>query len=73
MACIDPDGYLTVTAQFLLKTLAKQPLPPEGIAKQMGEPLFKTRGNLREMSEAGLIEEKDGEFFLTDEGRGKLE
>ena len=73
MACIDPDGYLTVTATFLLKSLAQQPLPPEEIAKRMGEPLFKTRGNLREVAEAGLIEEKEGLYQLTEAGQERLQ
>ncbi|MFC1791529.1 hypothetical protein ACFL0I_03585 [Gemmatimonadota bacterium] len=72
MACIDPDGILTITATFVLKNLAEQPLPPEDIARRLGEPLFKVRGNLREMSEAGLIQEQDGVYLLTEEGKGKL-
>lgn len=72
MACIDPDGTVTVTAKFLLKSLAEAPRLPEEIAKALGEPLFKVRGNLREMREAGLIDEKDGKFHLTEEGRGKI-
>jgi predicted transcriptional regulator len=72
MACIDPDGTLTITGKFLLKSLADAPLPPEEIARRLGEPLFKVRGNLREMREAGLIDEEDGNFHLTEEGRGKL-
>lgn len=72
MACIDPDGTLTITAKFLLKTLDRMPLQPEEIAKALGEPLFKVRGNLREMREAGLIDEDGGKFHLTEEGRGKL-
>ena len=72
MACIDPDGTLTITAKFLLKELGKQPLPPEDIAKALGEPLFKIRGNLREMMEAGLIGEEGGDFRLTDAGRERL-
>jgi predicted transcriptional regulator len=72
MACIDPDGTLTITGRFLLKELAKQPLRPEDIAKALGEPLFKIRGNLREIMEAGLIEEEDGLFRLTEAGREKL-
>jgi len=72
MACIDPDGTLTITAKFLLKELNKQRLPPEDIAKALGEPLFKIRGNLREMREAGLIDEEDGQFYLTEAGKGKL-
>ena len=72
MACIDPDGFLTVTAIFLLKSLAQQPLPPAEIAKRLGEPLFKVRGNLREMEEAGLIQEQGGLYVLTEEGRSKI-
>ena len=72
MACIDPDGTLTITARFLLKELGKQSLPPEDIAKALGEPLFKIRGNLREVMEAGLIGEEGGDFRLTDAGRERL-
>jgi len=72
MACIDPDGTLTITAKFLLKSLAPGPLPPEQIAKALGEPLFKVRGNLREMMEAGLIDEGEGNFHLTEEGKEKI-
>ena len=72
MACIDPDGTLTVTAKFLMKALGKSPLPPEEIAKALGEPLFRVRGNLRELAGADLIEEKDGLFYLTEAGREHL-
>ncbi len=72
MACMDADGTLTLTGKFLLKELNKQPLPPQEIAKAIGEPVFKVRGSLRELAGAGLIEEDDGLFQITDEGRGKL-
>ena len=72
MACIDSDGTLTITAKFLLKQLNQEPLPPEDIAKALGEPLFKTRGNLREIMGAGLIGEEDGLFHLTELGKERL-
>jgi predicted transcriptional regulator len=72
MACIDPDGFLTITAIFLLRNLAEQSLPPEEIAKRLGEPVFKVRANLREMLEAGLIQEEGGLYHLTEEGRSKI-
>ncbi|MGD2121289.1 MAG: hypothetical protein PVJ76_06080 [Gemmatimonadota bacterium] len=72
MACIDSDGTLTPTGQVLLKGLAKQPMPPEDIAKHIGEPIFKVRGSLRELAGADLIEEEGGLFRLTDAGRSKL-
>jgi predicted transcriptional regulator len=72
MGCIDPDGTLTLTAKFLIKTLAEGPLPPEDIAKVMSEPIFRVRGNLRELTQANLIQEEGGLYSLTDEGREKL-
>ncbi len=72
MACIDPDGTLTITGKFLLKSLVEKPLPPEEIARRLGEPLFKVRGNLREIREAGLIDEEGGNFHLTEAGRAKI-
>jgi hypothetical protein len=72
MACIDPDGTVTITAKFMLKELNKGALPPQDIARALGEPLFKVRGSLREMKEADLIREEDGLFYITDVGREKL-
>jgi hypothetical protein len=72
MACIDPDGTLTITGKFVLKSLLDGPLPPEEVARRLGEPLFKVRGNLREIMEAGLIDVEGGLFSLTEEGKGKI-
>ena len=72
MACIDPSGTLTPVGTLLLKGLAEKPMPPEDIAKYLGEPLFKIRGNLRELAGAELIEEEGGLYFLTEEGKGRL-
>ena len=72
MACIDADGTLTLTAKFLLKELDKQPLPPQEIAKAIGEPVFKVRGRLRELVGAGFIEEQGGDFCITEVGKAKL-
>ncbi len=72
MACIDPDGTLTPLGTMLLKGLAERPMPPEDIATYLGEPLFKVRGNLRELAGAGLIEEEGGLYSLTEEGKGRL-
>ena len=72
MACIDADGTLTPTGVLLLKGLGEQPMPPEDIAKHLGEPIFLIRGRLRELVEADYIEEEGGLFHLTDVGREKL-
>jgi predicted transcriptional regulator len=72
MACIDANGTLTPMGFLLLKELAEQPMPPEDIAKHLGEPLFRVRGSLRELAQADLIEEEGGLYRLTDAGQGKL-
>ena len=72
MACIDPSGVLSPMGLLLLKGLAEQPMPPEAIAKHLGEPLFRVRGSLRELAEGGLVEEKGGLYRLTQAGQGKL-
>lgn len=72
MACIDADGTLTPMGFLLLKGLAEQPMPPEDIAKHLGEPLFWVRGSLRELAGAGFIDEDGGLFRLTEAGQGKL-
>ena len=72
MACVDDDGTLTPMGLLLLKGLAEQPMPPEDIAKYLGEPLFRVRGSLRELVGAEFIE-VDGDLFrLTEAGRSKL-
>ena len=72
MACIDPDGTLTAAGRRLLEGLAQEPLTPEGIAQSMGEPLFKVRARIRDMVEAGLIEEADGKYAATEKGLGMV-
>ena len=72
MACIDATGTVTPVGRLLLKGLAEQPMPPEDVAKHLGEPLFRVRGSLRELAGAELIEEKGGLYYLTEAGQGKL-
>jgi len=72
MACIDPDGTLTPLGLLLLRGLDEQPMPPEDVAKHLGEPLFRVRGSLRELTGADLIEEEGGLYHLTEAGQGKL-
>ena len=72
MACIDASGTLTPMGLLLLKGLAEQPMPPEDIAKYLGEPIFRVRGSLRELAGADLIEEEGGLYRLTVAGESKL-
>jgi predicted transcriptional regulator len=72
MACLNTDGSITETARDLLKLASTVPLSAEDISGRTGQPLFRIRSNLRELSEAGLISEKNGIYTTTVLGRQKL-
>jgi predicted transcriptional regulator len=71
MACVNPDGTLSESAKALLRALVK-PTAADDIAKQLGQPLFKVRSSLRELTAAGLIQETGQEFLITESGKAKL-
>ncbi len=41
---------------------------PLAVAKATGQPMFKVRSGLRELVNAGFLEETDGEYNLTSTG-----
>ena len=67
MACIGSQGELTESALKMLTALEK-PGTAEDVAARTGLPLFRVRGGLREMAEAGLVELKDGAYSPTRRG-----
>jgi predicted transcriptional regulator len=71
MACVNPDGTVTDSAKALLNVI-QDPLTPEDISKQLGQPLFKVRSSIREMAQAELVKEEDGKYVLTEKGREKI-
>ncbi len=71
MACINPDGTLTPSAKAVLKALDFSSSPAD-LALRTQLPLFRIRGVLRELSEAGLLEESGTFFRLTAEGKARL-
>jgi predicted transcriptional regulator len=71
MACVNPDGTITETAKALLGVL-DEPMAPEEISQKLGQPLFKVRSSLREMSGAELIKEKKGRYIITEKGKEKI-
>jgi len=71
MACVNPDGTISPSASALLKIL-EEPLSPGEIAGKLGQPLFRVRISLREMTEAGFIEQKEDKYAITEAGREKI-
>jgi predicted transcriptional regulator len=71
MACVNPDGSITESAKALLNVI-DNPLTPEEISKQLGQPLFKVRSSLCEMTSADLIKQEDDKFVIKEKGREKI-
>ncbi len=68
MACINSSGELSPTAKKILAVL-EQPARPEEVARTTGLPLFRIRSGLREMKQAGLVEERSGAYAISATGR----
>ena len=68
MACISPDGKPTESGIKMLRALKSGLGSPEEIAKDAGLPLFRVRSGLREMTQAGLANQKDNRYEITKKG-----
>jgi predicted transcriptional regulator len=68
MPCVSPDGKPTSSGMALLKSLKNALLPPEEIASKTGQPLFRVRSGLRELKNAGLVEEIEEKYRLSKTG-----
>lgn len=71
MACINPDGTLTPTAQAVVAAL-ENPRSPRDIGQAAGLPIYRVRATLRELVEADLANEQDGLYNLTESGKERL-
>lgn len=71
MACVGSNGELTESARKMLAAL-ESPATPEQVAAHTELPLFRVRGGLREMAEAGLVELSAGVYASTPQGRALL-
>lgn len=72
MACINPDGTLSVAAKKIL-TEMQAPTTLEDVAKQTELPLYRIRSSIRIVVEAGLVEEMNGEYRITEAGQARLD
>jgi len=68
MACISPDGKPTESGTRMLRALESGLGSPEEIAKEAGLPLFRVRSGLRELTQAGLANQKDDKYELSGKG-----
>ena len=68
MACISPDGKPTESGTKMLRALKSGLRSPEEISQNAGIPLFRVRSGLRELTQVGLVNQKDGDYEITEKG-----
>ncbi len=68
MACISPDGKPTESGTKMLSALKSWLGSAEEIAKSTGLPLFRVRSGLRELTQAGLANQKGDTYELSSRG-----
>jgi predicted transcriptional regulator len=69
MPCVAPDGRPTSSGMALLKSLKDGAISPEEIASRTGQPLFRVRSGLRELKNAGFVEETEDKYRLSETGK----
>jgi predicted transcriptional regulator len=72
MPCVSPDGKPTTTGITTLKALKDAALTPEEVTAKTGQPLFRVRSGLRELKNAGFVEEQTGKYSLSETGKALL-
>jgi len=72
MPCVSPDGKPTSTGVTTLSAVKEGAKKPPEIAKATGQPMFRIRSGLRELVNAGFLEEANGEYNLTETGKSVL-
>ncbi|MEW6725834.1 MAG: hypothetical protein ACOYU7_08745 [Bacillota bacterium] len=72
MACVNPDGAVTRPGKLILQALVEGAATPEEAAEVSNIPVYRVRSGLREMAQAGYIQEENGRYTITDLGRARL-
>ena len=73
MPCVSADGKPTSSGMAVLKSLKDGTLSPEEIANKTGQPLFRVRSGLRELKNAGFVEETEDKYGLSKTGNTTVE
>jgi predicted transcriptional regulator len=73
MPCISADGKPTATGMVTLKSLKDGELTPEEVAGKTGQPLFRVRSGLRELKNAGFVEEAGDKYKLSKTGENAIQ
>ena len=72
MGCIDSEGPTTELCVQLLRSLELGLSCPDEMARSTGIPIFRVRSLLHELTQAGLAEENNDCYEITEEGTETL-
>lgn len=68
MPCVSADGKPTASGMKTLASVRDGASTPPEVAEATGNPMFKVRSGLRDLVNAGFLEEVDGKYRLTATG-----
>lgn len=68
MACVSPDGRPTESGANMLRALQVGTKSAEEVAGETGLPLFRVRGGLRDLAQAGLAQAEAEGFRISSKG-----
>lgn len=69
MPCVSSDGKPTGTGIETLRAIQGGAVIPIKISETTGHPMFKVRSGLRELTNAGFLEQESGKYHLTELGK----
>jgi DNA-binding IclR family transcriptional regulator len=72
MPCVSPDRKPTATGMATLNALKGVNLTPEEVSSKTGQPLFRVRSGLRELKNAGFVDEDGEKYVLTQNGKSVI-
>ena len=68
LPCVSADGKPTKSGIATLTAIKNGASTAKTVSEKTGQPMFKVRSGLRELVNAGLVENVGNEFHLTEEG-----
>jgi DNA-binding IclR family transcriptional regulator len=69
MPCVSADGKPTKSGIEMLSALKSGTSTPDALSGATGMPLFRVRSGLRQLVNAGFVEQVDDKYQLTAEGK----
>ena len=73
LPCVSADGKPTKSGVATLTAIKNGAATPKAVSENTGQPMFKVRSGLRELTKAGFLEETENKYQLTEKGSKLLQ